>query len=46
MQMIAVAMYIDLENLPKGVDFDLLMNHAQPEDTQHVSANGNGSVRK
>jgi len=38
MQMIAVAMYIDLENLPKGVDFDLLMNHAQGEDTQHIYA--------
>ena len=31
-------MYIDLENLPKGVDFDLLMERAASDTTKYVYA--------
>jgi hypothetical protein len=38
METTALAMYIDLENLPKGVDFDLLMEQAASDTAKYVYA--------
>ena len=38
METTALAVYIDLENLPLGVDFDRLMDMAASETARHVFA--------
>ena len=38
MEPIGLAIYIDLENLPKGIDFDLVMEAAASDTSTHVYA--------